>query len=66
MMARLLVMLPAFFSQGGMRGSSGVDQASLMMSIEVAGSERVIIAQVSSSRLEMSTSSSVTMTYLPA
>ena len=66
MIARLLVMLPLAFSSGGMRGSSGVDQASLMMSIEVDGSDRVIIAQVISSRLEMSTSSSVTTTYLPA
>ena len=53
-------------SVGEMRGSSGVDHDSGTMSIEVAGSERVSIAQVSSSRFDTSMSSSVTMMYFPA
>ena len=62
MMARLLVKSPLALRSGSMRGSSGVLQALWMMSIEVAGSERVSIAQISSSRLDTSISSSVTMT----
>jgi len=38
MTARLLVRSPAALRSGSMRGSSGVDQALRMMSIEVAGS----------------------------
>ena len=45
----------------GLRGSSGLAQALRMMSIEVAGSERVSMAQTSSSRFDTSMSSS-TMT----
>src|SRR5271165_1044845 len=44
-MARLLVLSPAALRSGSMRGSSGVDQAFRMMSIEVAGSDRVMSAQ---------------------
>src|SRR5207247_377600 len=62
MIARLLVKWPLALRSGSMRWSSGVLQALWMMSIEVAGSERVSIAQISSSRLETSMSSSTTMT----
>src|SRR3990170_860365 len=65
MIARELVLLPFSFCSGGMRGSSGVLQALVMISIEVAGSERVSIAQISSSRLLTSMSSSTTITYFP-
>ena len=65
MMAREFVVFPFAFSSGGMRGSSGVLQALVMMSIDVAGSERVSIAQTNSSRLVTSMSSSTTITYLP-
>src|SRR3989442_12262923 len=66
MIARELVKFPFAFSSGLMRGSSGVLQALCTMSIDVAGSERVSIAQISSSRFDTSMSSSTTMTYLPA
>ena len=66
MMARLLVKSPFSFFSGGIDGSSGVDQASRMKSIEVAGSEREHTAHISSSRLVTSMSSSTTTTYLPA
>jgi len=46
-MAREFVKLPLSFSQGGMDGSSGVDHALWMMSIEVAGSERLHTAHIS-------------------
>ena len=61
MTARLLVKSPAALRSGSIRGSSGVDQALRMMSIEVAGSERVSRAQITSSRLDTSMSSSTTM-----
>src|SRR5262245_36754138 len=62
MTARLLVRSPAALRSGSMRGSRGVEQALRMMSIEVAGSERVSMAQTTSSRLETSMSSSTTIT----
>ena len=40
MMARLLVKSPCALRSGGIDGSSGVDQALRMKSIDVAGSER--------------------------
>src|SRR6266849_3233282 len=65
MIALELVKFPAARASGLMRGSRGVLQAPWTMSIEVAGSERVSIAQISSSRFDTSISSSTTMTYLP-
>jgi len=61
MMAREFVKIPAALSCGLIRGSSGVLQAPVMMSIEVAGSDRVNIAQINSSRFETSMSSSTTI-----
>ena len=46
-----------------LRGSCGVDQAVFMVSIELAGSDRVRSAQISSSMFERSISAS--MTYFP-
>ena len=50
---------------GGMRGSSAELQASLMMSIDSDGSQRVAIAHITSARLDGSTSSSTTTTMRP-
>ena len=63
MIARLLVKSPCALRSGGIEGSSGVDQALRMKSIDVAGSEREHTAHISSSRLETSMSSSTTITY---
>src|SRR5712691_4031712 len=65
MIARELVKFPVALCSGLMRGSRGVLHAPVIMSIEVAGSERVSMAQISSSRFDTSTSSSTTITYLP-
>ena len=46
MMARLLVMSPFAFCSGVSRGSAGDVQAPLTMSIVVAGSQRVHMAQI--------------------
>src|SRR5674476_931790 len=62
MMARLLVKSPCALRSGGIEGSSGVDQALRMKSIDVTGSEREHTAHISSSRLDTSMSSSTTIT----
>src|SRR3989338_4865445 len=60
MTAREFIILPAFLSAGLMRGSSGVDQAREMMSMELAGSDRVQTAHINSSKFVTSMSSSTT------
>ena len=61
---RQALTMARVFSQGGSRsiGSSGVDQARLIYSMSATGSQRVDIAQITSSRLVGSISASTTIT----
>ena len=58
-------VMPARLCSSGMRGSSAELQALRTMSICSAGSQRVVIAHITSARLEGSTSSSTTTTSRP-
>ena len=58
-------VMPERFASSGMRGSSAELQALRTMSICSAGSQRVVIAHITSARLEGSTSSSTTTTRRP-
>ena len=57
MIARELVKFPFSFSQGGIEGSRGVDHVLRIMSMDVAGSDRVHTAHINCSRSDASTSS---------
>src|SRR5579862_1062300 len=63
MMARLFHSRFLSFSEGEIIGSSGLLQHCRRISISVAGSERVLNAQITSSLLDGSISSSTTMEY---
>ncbi len=56
---------PHAFASGGILGSSAELQAFLTMSICSDGSQRVVIAHITSARLDGSTSSSTTTTSRP-
>src|SRR5580692_11567179 len=63
MMARLFHSRFLSFSPGEIIGSSGLLQQCRRISMSVAGSERVLIAQMTSSLFDGSISSSTTMEY---